>query len=405
MNWQRNLLICIVSIFSSATTLATSSLSQVQQEKIYRQAMDRLLKHPHIAHFSFLSLDEKKLYVDAVWDLVTVSKNKEIQNSISNLDFKTYALADQLRLELLQNWPKEIRLSQSLIDEIHNHYLNQDLDLRTRTLLQVYAQKIKNKGILSVLEKKSLAPQFRTKTKEEIQDLFFRSPSLESYNDGEYKDSVRLFMFCRKNRVYPCLFLMKDKNNQPVYKEDGKTLWHQPALGLSKFRIPSSRRNGHTPAGVQTMNSVMPSPEPVRTYGKYRRIILNFVPNSEGDIDTKKFLPESAHNKSWWKAASVSRDAGRTLLRIHGTGRIKTTSRDPNHPLRSTLGCVMQREGKVGRVTYKDQRKLLDQSMKALDLPLVYENETQIKGVLYLVELDNKARSVKYSDLKKYLGL
>ena len=50
-------------------------------------------------------------------------------------------------------------------------------------------------------------------------------------------------------------------------------------------------------------------------------------------------------------------------------------------------------------VKYKDQRGLLDSIMKAMDLATTYDNETQVKGILYLVEIDDVNAPVTLSDL------
>lgn len=68
----------------------------------------------------------------------------------------------------------------------------------------------------------------------------------------------------------------------------------------------------------------------------------------------------------------------------------------------TSTGCVSQREGTYEGVTYADQRHLLDQLMLASGLPAVYENEPAIRGLLYLIDLDDSPRPVTPADLASY---
>ena len=78
-------------------------------------------------------------------------------------------------------------------------------------------------------------------------------------------------------------------NNRPVLGEDGRDLWSQPALAASYHGLPYNVINGQTPQGIHRIDSVMPEANRYRAFGKYRRVILNWVPNA-GDEDslTKK---------------------------------------------------------------------------------------------------------------------
>jgi hypothetical protein len=64
-----------------------------------------------------------------------------------------------------------------------------------------------------------------------------------------------------------------------------------------------------------------------------------------------------------------------------------------------TSGCIAQRENTYDGVKFKDQRGLLDSIMKAMDLATTYVNETHVKGILYLVEIDDVNAPVTLSDL------
>lgn len=402
------------ALFFTFTAFADPAAEQIQKESYYDGYVRSIGNMPLLLPFFLSKAEDTKLFTDALWDVVTVEKNKTVQSMISGLSTDRLALADRVRFQILSAWPQKAVLSQDLQKEINDLSRSRTLDRRTLYLLFSYAEQIEIPSALTrQLEKQNaeaLAPlvaaekAFRVKTKEEIKDLYFNSPELGDVADGRYKNGIRVFMFCRSNRAYPCLFLMKDRNNQPVYESEGK-LWHQPALGFSKLGLPYNQRNGHTPSGVLTIDSVMPTPEPTEVFGQFRRFILNFVAKSENEAENRKFLPATAQTADWWKEANVARDVGRDLLRVHGSGKLPDDPSAPNWPLRPTLGCIMQREGKVGRVTYKDQRRLLDTSMEALGLEKIYNNETAITGVLYLIDLDTKKKAVTYEDIQEYLDL
>ena len=195
-------------------------------------------------------------------------------------------------------------------------------------------------------------------------------------------------------------------NNMPILGEDGRDLWSQPALAASYHGLPYNVINGQTPQGIHRIDSVMPEANRYRAFGKYRRVILNWVPNA-GDEDslTKKFLPQIAHGSDWWKQASVSRDVGRSELRIHGTGKINPDPESTYYPFRKTSGCISQREGSYPDVEYNDQRLILDQLMESLGLLPVFENETEIKGILYFIEIDDQNRPVKLEEVQRILDI
>ena len=234
----------------------------------------------------------------------------------------------------------------------------------------------------------------------EMKDLIFRTPDSAHYNNGEYKDTVRLFLFCRENRDFPCLFVMKDIFGN-IVKENGK-VWSLPALAKSARNIPYYKTNGQTPNGVHTIDSVMPEANRQTAFGKFRRVMLDWIPKSQGELNTKHFLPKSHTQLNWWKRANIARDAGRLYLRIHGTGRLNDEPSSSYFPHMPTSGCISTREGKYGAIRYTDQRKVLDKLMDASQLKPVYSNEPNIKGILYVVNIDDQKKSVKLLDLKKF---
>jgi hypothetical protein len=223
-------------------------------------------------------------------------------------------------------------------------------------------------------------------------DLFDFTPDLEEQHN------LRVFVFCRENRDYPCRLVIKSKLNEIVKKENGE-IWSMPVLAKSSRGLPSNITNGNTPMGIHLIKSVMPQANRQRFFGKFRRVILNFIPNSsEQELETKSFLPASQHGLTWWKRASIARDVGRKYLRIHGTSLISKRSK-LYYPHMASSGCLTTLEGEYDGVKYIDQREVLDAMMNALGLATTYKNEVKLKGLFHLLQLDNKKGAVALSDL------
>jgi hypothetical protein len=231
-----------------------------------------------------------------------------------------------------------------------------------------------------------------------ISDLFHKAPDVTTYMNGEYVNSVKIFMFCRENRLYPCLMVMRNVHGEVVRDDDG-IIWSHKSLASSARGLPSYTRNGNTPTGILTIDSVMPAADQQVSFGKFRRMILNFIPKSKNESLMKSLLPASSHTEDWWKSSVTARDIGRNLFRIHGTGKLNQDPSVPYYPFMRTAGCIAQRENTYDGVKYQDQRELLDAIMIAMNMETNFENEIKVKGILYLVEIDDKNAPVELEDL------
>jgi hypothetical protein len=231
--------------------------------------------------------------------------------------------------------------------------------------------------------------EFHEPTNEQIQDLF----KMNNSHRG-----ISIYVFCRDSRLYPCLMTVKDIYGNPTYDENGN-LWAIPVLAKSSRGLEYFQRNGNTPQGVQRIDSVMPYADQFTSFGKWRRLILNFFSNVSQESETLNLLPESIRELNFWKEASVARDAGRSNLRIHGTGKINEDPTSTYYPHRMTSGCISTREGKYSDVDFKDQRVLLDHLMKSLYVDITFANEVLINGTLILIEIDQAEKKVTLDDL------
>ncbi len=234
-------------------------------------------------------------------------------------------------------------------------------------------------------------------TKDDIRELIDFRPKWR-FGNNDYRKVTNLFVFCRENRNFPCLMLMKDKDGNLVRKENGE-VWTQKKLALSGRGLSYDQSNGNTPQGLFTIDSVMPKADRRLVYGKYRRIMLDFVASSRNEKDYLHYIPDELQSMNWWRESVIARDNGRSLFRIHGVGVKNLFSNSPYYPFIPTAGCIASIEGKYKGVVYKDQRELLDQFMISMGLAPTYENETKIKGLLYVVNINDEERAVELEDI------
>ena len=236
-----------------------------------------------------------------------------------------------------------------------------------------------------------------TWSKNEIQELLDFQPKWR-FGNNDYRKVTRLYVFCRQSREYPCLMVMKDQDGNLTRDANGE-VWNQRKLALSGRGLTYDQTNGNTPQGIFTINSVMPTADKKFVYGKFRRIKLDFVKKSRNEKDLLQYIPDDLQRLNWWKESVVARDKGRNLFRIHGVGRKNLFRSTTYYPFIPTAGCIASVEGKYNGVTYSDQRELLDQFMVSMGLNPVYENETAIKGMLYVVNIDDEQRAVELEDI------
>lgn len=387
---------------------ADSYKDHVLEETLYQDFKQALLSKKQNKKMFGFSAYEQSLFVDAVWDLADEGQ-PAVLDKINDSSIFHYELIERLRIAILRiKYKRALVLPEPLVNELTILLNEKEVDTKIIYTLAAYEQDILASGHEDIiaLAKNHLAyfdiseDEVRKKeiTNDVVADLFNNSPDVTTYMNGEYVKSVKIFMFCRESRLYPCLMVMRNIYGEVVRNADG-TIWNHPSLASSARGLPSYTRNGNTPAGIMTIDSVMPVADQQISFGKFRRMMLNFVPKSQNEVLSKALLPVSSHNTEWWKAANAARDVGRNLFRIHGTGKVNNDPTTPYYPFMRTSGCIAQRENTYGNVTYRDQRVLLDDVMKAMDMVPTYENEVRVKGILYLMDIDDQNSPVTIEEL------
>lgn len=208
-------------------------------------------------------------------------------------------------------------------------------------------------------------------------------------------EKLSIFALLHHDRTKPGKLLIRRPDGRFLINASGH-LWSIPILGLSSRGLAFNHSNGNTPQGIFTVDSVMPEANYPEEFGSYRRLIVNFISKSTDEGKLKKFMPVSQYSLNWWKPGVVAREMGRSLLRIHGTGR-STNILKPYYPMVPTSGCLATNEVNLfGLYRSHDQRNLLDALMLALDLVPNFDNESKIHGLLYVVEFDGKFQALEF---------
>jgi hypothetical protein len=212
-----------------------------------------------------------------------------------------------------------------------------------------------------------------------------------------FKNSrLSVFVILKKDRKIPGLLLIRDASGKFLTLSN-KSLWSIPILGLSSRDLPFHHSNGHTPTGVYTIDSVMPEANNYFEFGEFRRLIVNFIGESPNEGEILKNLPKSHQNKAWWWPSVVGRVLGRSLLRIHGSGRSNLNPFTTYFPFVPTSGCLATNEVNLfGLFKSQDQRLLLDALVSAMNLPKNHENESKIHGLLYVIEFDGTFSALSF---------
>ncbi len=400
-------LITILALALSTTAFADTN--SILEENLYFKAQESILsQNKSLNTVVGFSTFEQDIFMDALEDLA-IEKSPEALNIIGTIDPVNFGPLEGLRLAILKiKYQRENKLPDSLKNELSTLLIGANTDIKIIYTIAAYEELLASAGAHDIIALAKQHPQYKDISddaekkvvyeNEMFTDLVYKTPDVTSYMNGEYVKSVKIFMFCRENRLYQCLMIMKDIHGELVRNTDG-SLWTHKSLASSKYGLPSYSSNGSTPTGVMTIDSVMPAADMATSFGKFRRMVLDFIPKSKDETLLRSLLPESSRDQEWWKESQVARDIGRNYLRIHGTGKINPDNTTPYYPFNRTSGCIAQRENTYDGVTFQDQRDLLDKIMASMDLPTIYANELKIKGIIYITEIDDGQEAVNLEAL------
>lgn len=407
--------ILLIIVFLSTSLWASTDMGQreYKRERLFDSYAESLADHD-LSQMYFSNEEELNIFLDTAQELFEqgvpldqIGLAQKLHRFLSwkLTDVLTYRVVHTLNLinknssrskkhlEILEDKILRGEASAELLT-LYSTVGLKSLDVDEQTLMQIYPNHMKSI--------KSVNMGFYPQDRERLQDLFDYDNVPDNFRNGRFEEVPRLFVFCRHNRRYHCLMMMKDRKGEVVRTQSGK-MWSMPVLALARRSKSYDEKGGYTPSGVYTVDSVMPYADQTRKFGDFRRLILNFIPKTYDEQLLKSFLPESSHSYAWWRESVIGRDIGRNLLRIHGAGYKNYNFFSKHYPFVKTIGCIGTREGRYGRTRYKDQRVLLDKMMKASGLEPRYENEEKLYALLYLVEINNISDHVSLDEMIWYL--
>jgi len=399
----------MIRLLGAALTVLSFSaqayMTQVEAEYRYLNFAETI----HLGNTKSLvafSAEEQRLLVDAIWDAQEVGL-MDVTAALAATTSQAFPLSEQLRLAVIAHRAGQRNDHNALATAVFTG-MQDDKNLATLVVSLQYDLHAMGLDELVTAAHNLFPEETRWVAASErpvgdqinlAVDLWNHEPDLSRYENGAYEEGIKLYMFCRTNRLHACILTLRGENFERILNQDG-SLWTQPALASSAHGLPSYQRNGNTPAGIHHIDGVMPAADQQISFGKFRRLILDFVPNSTNEAKTKSLLPTSSQESAWWRPASVARDVGRSLFRIHGTGKNNEAPTSSWFPFMRTSGCVAQRENTYNGIEYRDQRNLLDVLMKAQGLEVAYANEAKLKGLMFIIEVNDEARPVTPADLK-----
>ena len=217
----------------------------------------------------------------------------------------------------------------------------------------------------------------------------------------KYQKTPRVFVLCRKNREIPCMMVMRNEQgvwaHQQKNKKSQKEIWQQKVMASSNKGWSFYKRLGHTPAGIYSIDGIMPFTNRQRLFGRFHRLIINYLPGNAADLTYyQKFIPNSFKDADWWKQAALAKVLGRNLMRIHGTGK-RARTRTGYYPLVKTNGCIAEIEGTYFGKKQTGQKDLLEKLQEVSGA----KSKEAIHALLYVVEIDDSDRPVNFSEVEK----
>ena len=223
------------------------------------------------------------------------------------------------------------------------------------------------------------------------------------------KGNVLVYSIQRKNRNYPGIAIVKDKNGNFITDNQGN-IFTVPQLARSITNLPGYLTNGNTPQGLFRMDGFEVSKstfigptENIQLTMPNETSIAHFIKDSTA-TDTlftyplyANLLPESLKNYQPLYESFQAGMAGRTEIIAHGTTvNTEYYKKQSYYPLTPTLGCLCTKETWStvdGSRLESDQQKLVDAVKKA----------GGADGYYIVVEIDDQQKPVSLKEILPYL--
>ncbi len=244
--------------------------------------------------------------------------------------------------------------------------------LLNKEILQLLTNKIKNIQGDPWMEQLLYHLQFSTST----------FPDITPFLQRDYlKGNVLVISIQRKNRMYPGIALVRNKNGEWL-KDSTNQYFHVPQIARSLSGLPGYLTNGNTPEGILRMDgygiskagAIGPTTNLQLTlameYDARHFYKDSLSVDSVGNIHLyEKLLPSSFKNHFPIYEAFYAGKAGRHEIIAHGTTvKPQYYKNKPYFPFTPTLGCLCTHEtwnDETGERIDSDQLKLIQAVEKA----------------------------------------
>ncbi len=338
--------------------------------------------------------------------------NEKINNAFKTIDERSIDFQKSLLEMIYSNYPNQF-LTQV------NHILYNTADTGVFTLCAVYLLQQNNldiiKNVCNLLTSKfgeqvhsnPVLYMLQTELNNKLNEETFLPKKL--YNNFFSKDFLKgniiMYSLQRKNRDYPGLVIIKDKNGNFI-KDSSGAIFNIPQLARSITNLPFYLHYGNTPQGIFFMhgfqvsmsNFIGPTAN-VQLSLPQETSIKNFLRDSITDtiwnFDLyKKLIPVSLQNYLPLYQTYYAGAAGRTEIIAHGTTIDPSFYLNKNYyPLTPSEGCLCTKEIWNGKRLQSDQQKLVNALLKA----------GGADGYCVVIELDDKQSAVTLNDVLPYL--
>ena len=225
-------------------------------------------------------------------------------------------------------------------------------------------------------------------------------PVADLLNNTFLPNEMVVYSFQRKNRNYPGLVMVRDKDGKFI-KDAGRKYFAVPQLARSGTNMPGYLSNGNTPQGIfkifgfaVSQGSFIGPTTNIQMVLPYEHSgdVSDSVTQSLGD-SYRFFLPTSWKNYYPFFEAYYAGKAGRSEIIAHGTTvNPAYYVKQPYYPLTPTQGCLCTKEiwsAVDGKRMESDQQKLVDAVQKA----------GGANGYCVVIEIDDQQKPVSIKDV------
>lgn len=223
------------------------------------------------------------------------------------------------------------------------------------------------------------------------------------------KGNTVIYSIQRKNRNYPGIAVVKDKNGNFITDEQGN-VFTVPQLARSISNLPGYLTNGNTAQGIFRMygfevskGSLIGPTENIQLTMPVETTVRHFFKDSV-TTDTiwtpekyRSLLPENLKDYQPLYECYQAGTAGRTEIIAHGTTvNPEYYNKQPYYPISPTLGCLCTKElwsTVDGKRLESDQQKLINAVKKA----------GGADGYCIVIEIDDEQKPVSLKEIIPYL--